>query len=246
MVPAAELVSLPVALIVAVGSAATTAAMRNTNTIPIVMTMVGDPVGRGLVASLAHPGGNITGVTNLSIVLYGKELELLQSAVPNLSRVAIFWDATINLPVRQDMESEAQALGLVPNFLAVKSASDFESALAIATQERAQAFLVIRNGITVSNQTALVNVIAKSRLPALYVGKDFADAGGLMAFGPNTLEIWARVAVHVDKILKGTKPADIPVELPTKFDFVINLKTVKALGLTLPQSVLAQATEVIE
>jgi ABC-type uncharacterized transport system substrate-binding protein len=249
---AAELVRLNVDVIVAPASGAV-AAKKATHTIPIVITHASDPVGLGLVASLAHPGGNVTGLSSFASELGGKLLELLKEAVPGVSRVAVLW-WKLPTPSRIDYDAlllgeiqvAARALRVVLQPLALQGVNDFEWAFSAMTAARADAVIVLRNPLTTTHRTRIVSFAATSRLPAMYSDREFVDAGGLMSYGASIADLWGRAAVYVDKILKGAKPADLPVEQPTKFDLVINLKTAKALGLTLPPSILFQATEVIQ
>ena len=244
---AAELVRLSVDLIVAPGSGAV-AAKKATNRIPIVITY-GDPVGTGLVASLAHPGGNVTGLSGFVSELGGKQLQLLKEAFPTISRVAVLWYPS---GIGQDalllgeMKVAAGASRVTLQPLELRDLNDFAPAFAAIKGKRANGLIVLRNPLTTTHRTRIVNFAAKSRLPAIYGEKEFVDAGGLMSYGVNIADLWGRAAIYVDKILKGAKPADLPIEQPTKFEFVINLKTAKALGLTIPPSLLGRADEVIE
>jgi putative tryptophan/tyrosine transport system substrate-binding protein len=247
----AELVRLNVDIIVAPASGAV-AAKKATNTIPIVITHSSDPVGVGLVASLAHPGGNATGLSSFASELGGKQVELLKEAFPRVSRVAVLW---WNLPhpsgigndalLLEEMKIAAGALRVALQPLELRRVNDFEPVFSAITGERADALIVLRNPLTTTHRTRIVNFAATSRLPAMYGDREFVDAGGLMSYGVNITDLWGRAATYVDKILKGAKPADLPVEQPTTFELVINLKTADALGLTIPPSLLFQATEVI-
>jgi putative ABC transport system substrate-binding protein len=239
---AAELVRLNVDVIVAPGSGAV-AAKNATNTIPIVVTY-GDPVGLGLVASLAHPGGNVTGLSGFASELGGKQLELLKEAFPRVSRVAVLWWKQ-NALMLEDMKVAARALGVTLQPLELRSVDDFEPAFSAIKRERAQALLVVRNPLTVTHRTRIVDFAAKSRLLAMYGDREFIEVGGLMSYGVSIPDLWGRAATYVDKILKGAKPSDLPVEQPTKFEFVINLKTAKQIGLTIPPNVLVRADKVI-
>lgn len=245
---AAELAQLKVDIILTQGTAASRAAKQATSTIPIV-AVAGDLVGAGLVGSLARPGENVTGVTFLGPELSAKRLELLKEAVPGLSRVAALWISVGRTrdtsSVLRETEVAAQALGLQLQILEVREASDLVSALEAATRERAEALIALPAPIRIFGSKALVDLVAKSRLPAMYDTRAFVDAGGLMAYGPSFRDMYHRAAAHVDKILKGTKPGELPVEQPMKFEFVINLKTAQALGLTLPPHLLGFADEVI-
>ena len=250
---AAELVRLNVDVIVAPGSGAV-AAKNATQTIPIVITYVqGDPVGSGLVASLARPGGNVTGLSSFVSELGGKQLELLKEAFPRVSRVAVLWRNRTNPSgIGQDalllgeMKIAAGILRVTLQPTELRRLDDFEPAFSAIKGERANALIVLRNPLTATHRTRIVDFAAKSRLPAMYGDREFVDAGGLMSYGVNIAELWGRAAVYVDKILKGTKPADLPVEQPTKFEFVINLKAAKQIGLTIPPNVLARADRVIK
>ena len=245
---AAELVRLKVDVIVSENTPASLAAKQATATIPIVMMIVGDPVGSGLVASLARPGGNVTGMSVQLPELDAKRLQLLKEVVPKASRVAVLWNPTspITRPQFAEVKAAVQALRVQLESLEVRSPNDFEGAFQAATQRRAGALLVLADSLMVSQRTRVAALAAKSRLPSMSGVSEFAEAGGLMVYGPNVSDIARRAATYVDKILKGAKPADLPVEQPTKFDLVINLKTAKALGLTIPQSVLMRADQVIE
>jgi putative ABC transport system substrate-binding protein len=245
---AAELVSLNITAIITVGTPASLAAKHATTTIPIIMAAVGDPVGTGLVTSLARPGGNLTGLSLLDEELDGKRLDLLKEAVRGLSRVGVLWSATdpgMTLAFHR-VRTAGQTLGLQLLDMAVQDASRFEGAFQVASSGHAQALLVLAQPFTRRHQAQIVDLALRSRLPAMYTLRFFVDAGGLMAYGPSVPDLVRRAAAYVDKILRGAKPADLPVEQPTKFDLVINLKTAKALGLTIPQSVLVRADEVIQ
>ena len=244
---AAELVTLKVDVIVARNTPATLAAQRATTTIPIVMVGPGDPVRLGLVASLARPGGNITGLSLLATELTGKRLELLKEAFPKIARVAMLWnsgDSAMTLRVKE-AETSAQALGVTLQRVGVQDPNDFERAFSTMSSQAADALLVTLDTFTALHQKRILEFAAKYRLPAMYERIDFVEAGGLMTYGPSLSEIFRRAAVFVDKILKGAKPADLPVEQPTKFEFVINLKTAKQIGLTIPPNVLVRADRVI-
>jgi ABC-type uncharacterized transport system substrate-binding protein len=243
---AAELVRLKVYVIVAVSTVAARAAKNATRTIPIV-ALSGDPVETGLVASLARPGGNVTGLASLAPELSTKRLELLKEIVSKVSLVAVLWNPNGPAPVLAFKETQlaAKRLGLLLQSLEVRGPDDFESAFGGAIRERASALLVISDPLTNTHQRRIVELAAKNRLPAIYPIREFVQAGGLMAYAPDRLEQYRRVAYYVDKILKGAKPADLPVEQPTKFEFVINLKTAKQIGLTIPPNVLARADKVI-
>jgi putative ABC transport system substrate-binding protein len=249
---AAELVALKVDVIVVGGSTvAALAAKQATRTLPIVFALAGDPVGSGLVTSLARPGGNVTGLSILAAELVGKRLELLTQAVPGVTRVAVLrLPGALGERTEQDMlkeaEAAARALGVRPQFVEARGPADFDRAFSDMTRARAGALTVLPNNMFVRERRRLVDLAAKNRLPAVYLGREFVDAGGLMSYGPNSADVFRRAATYVDKILKGAKPSDLPVEQPTKFELVINLKTAKALGLTIPPSLLGRADQVIE
>jgi putative tryptophan/tyrosine transport system substrate-binding protein len=245
---AAELVQLKVDIIVVSGSPSTQAAMNATKTIPIVMTNANDPVGIGLVASLAHPGGNVTGLSNVGSDLGGKQLELLKEASPKVSRVAVLSDSAIpgNALWLGEMKVAAEALRITLQPVNVHRPDDFERAFSAIKKEHASALSTLRNGVNNNYRARIVDFAAKSRLPAMYPDREYVEVGGLMSYGPNFPDLFRRAATYVDKILKGVKPADLPVEQPTKFEFVINLKTAKALNLTIPQSVLFRADKVVK
>ena len=247
---AAELVRLKVDIIVAPGTPVAQAAKTATRTIPIVFAGVADPVGTGLVASLARPGGNITGVTPISAELSAKRLELLKETVPRVSRIAVLSTPDYPLPVKtetlKEMEAAARALGVQLQLLEVRGANDFDSAFGAMRKERAGAFTVLPIPMFLDERRRIVDFAAKSRLPAIFHWTEYVEAGGLMSYGADPMALFRRAAVFVDKILKGSKPADLPVEQPMKFEFVINLKTAKQIGLTIPQSVLYRADKVIK
>ena len=245
---AAELVGKKPDVIVAVSEQAALATKSITKTIPIV-AIAGDPVGMGLVASLASPGGSITGLSTIAPEIAGKRLELLKEAMPKLSRVAVLWSPghTAQTVGLKEMQLASQAMGLKLSSLGARSTTEYGDALATAIRKRADALVMIGGDPFGGPPSAqILRLVARRRLPAMYDRKDYVNAGGLMAFGANLPHIYRRAAIYVDKILKGTKPADLPVEQPTKFELVINLKTAKALGLTIPQSVLIRADEVIQ
>jgi ABC-type uncharacterized transport system substrate-binding protein len=248
---ASELVALKVDVIVATSTPAALAAKQATRTLPIVFVGVGEPVTSGLVSSLARPGGNVTGLSVLSPELVGKWLELLKQAVPGVSRVAVLWQpGAMDDRTEEEMfkaaEVAARALGVRLQFIEARGPADFERAFSDMTRARVGALTVRPAPMFVSERRRLVDLAAKNRLPVVYAWREFVDAGGLMAYGPNLADLYRRAATDVDKILKGAKPADLPVEQPTKFELVINLKTAKALGLTIPQSLLQRADEVIQ
>jgi putative tryptophan/tyrosine transport system substrate-binding protein len=245
---AAELVGLKVDVIVTAGPTATRPAKEATTKIPIVMAFDSDPVGSGFVASLAHPGGNITGLSSISAELNGKRLELLKETVPRLSRVAVLGTSTNpgNAQALKETELAAGAFGVKIQYLDVKDPKDIETAFRAARKERADALLVLNSPIFPSHRTQMTEFAVKNRLPVISFSPAFVDGGGLMSYGVRTADLFRRAAVYVDKILKGTKPADLPVEQPTKFEFVINLKAAKQIGLTIPPNVLARADRVLK
>jgi len=246
---ASELAGLKVDLIVAGSPVAARAAKQATSTIPIVMVYVFDPVGVGIVASLARPGGNVTGVAfGAGPEIVGKYLELLREAVPKASRVAVLMnpDSSSSPVLLRETQAAAQALAVTLQLLEVRKADDFEGAFAAMTRERDSALLVLPHPFIFAHARRIVDLAARSRLPAMYPFAEFVEAGGLMAYAANAPDMFRRAAYFVDKILKGAKPADLPIEQPTKFELVINLKTAKALGLTIPPSLLARADQVIE
>ena len=242
---AADLVRLKVDLIVTTGGTATEAAKQATTSIPIVFTQVGAPDKQGFVASLARPGGNITGLTNIAEEVSGKRLELLKETRPKISRVAVLWDSATGRHSSKATEEAARLLGVQIQFLEATERNDFGRAFEAATKGRAGAMTVLSSGIFHTHREALVGLSAKNRLPTVYDHKDYTESGGLMSYGPNVPEMFRRAATYVDKILKGTKPADLPVERPIKFELVINLKAAKLIGLTIPPNVLARADKVI-
>lgn len=245
---AAELVRLQLDVIVAVATPKVRAVQQATKTIPIVMVAVVDPVGAGLVASLGRPGGNTTGLSILSVELSGKRLELLKEVAPGVSHVAVLWNPNNRSNALQLEESTvvAQAMGVTLQPLAVRGPHDVEDAFQAATRGRANALIALDDPAIFIQRARIVALAAKSGLPAVYGLTGFAETGGLMSYGTNMPEHFRRAATYVDKILKGAKPADIPVEQPTTFELQVNLKTAKALGLTIPQSLLLRADRVIE
>ena len=245
---AAELVSLKVDLVVVVGNLRTRAVKEATSTIPIVMVYVLDPVEGGLVASLARPGGNVTGLTfTAGPEIAGKYLELLKEAVPKLSRVAVLSGAAgYTAAYFGEMEAAARGLGLTLQVYDIRDPKEYEGAFAAMSKARAEALLVLATGLNFTHLRRIADLAAKSRLPAVYAFRESVEAGGLMAYATNIPAMFRRAATYVDKIFKGAKPGDLPVEQPTKFDLIINLKTAKALGLTIPPSLLMRAEEVIQ
>jgi ABC-type uncharacterized transport system substrate-binding protein len=246
---AAELVRLKVNVVVAAPSPPAAAARKATATIPIVMIGGGDPVGQGLIASLARPGGNVTGLAYfVGQGIFGKQLALLKEAVPKVRRVAVLWNPAIPTlaPVIGEVKVAAQSLGLQLQPFEARGPSDFDRAFAAMARQRTEALLVITDSTFTTHRTRLADLAIKGRLPSAYTNRQPVDAGGLMSYGPSFADLWRRAAGYVDKILKGAKPADLPVEQPTKFELVINLKTARALGLMLPPSLLGRADEVIQ
>jgi len=248
---AAELVALKVDVIVAGGTPAALAAKQATGTLPIVFAGPGDPVTSGLVTSLARPGGNVTGLSSFAPELVGKCLEQLKQAVPGVGRVAALWQPgglgeRTDKDVLKEAEAAARALGVRLQFVEARGPEDFDRAFSEMTKARAGALTVLPGSMFVNERRRLVDLAAKNRLPAVYPWREGVADGGLMSYGPDLADLFRRAATYVDKILKGAKPADLPVEQPTKFEFVINLKTAKALGLTIPQTLLLRADQVIE
>jgi putative ABC transport system substrate-binding protein len=245
---AADLVRLKVDVIVAAATPGIGAAQRATRTIPIVMAASIDPVGTGFVASLARPGGNITGLDLLSADIAGKRLQLLRETIPGLSRVAILWNPSSSeaAPQWKLTQAAAQTLGMQLQSLEVRRPDEFGSAFQAATKKRAGALIMLDDPLLYTHGTTIVDLAAKSRLPVMYGFREHVRMGGFIVYGASLLDLYRRAATYVDKILKGAKPADLPVEQPTKFELVINLKTAKALGLTIPPSLLARADEVIQ
>jgi putative ABC transport system substrate-binding protein len=249
---AAELVALRVDVIVAPGTPQALAVKQATRTLPIVFAVAGDPVGSGLVTSLARPGGNVTGLSSVTSDLVGKCLEQLTQAVPGVSRVAVLWQpGGFGERAEKDMQKAAElagrTLGVRLQFVEARRPADIDRAFSDMTRARAGALTVLGGGTMLfAERRRLVDLAAKNRLPAVYPWRDFVDAGGLMSYGANFPDLYRRAATFVDKILKGAKPADLPVEQPTKFELVINLRTAKALGLTIPPSVLGRADQMIE
>jgi len=248
---AAELVALKVDVILAEGGTlGPRVAMRATTTIPIVF-VAGDPVGSGLVTSLSRPGGNVTGLSNLAAEVVGKRLELLKQALPGVDRVAVLRQPlALGERVATDMlraaDVAARALGVQPQFIEARGPDEFARAFSAMTSARAGALTVLPSNMFVRERRRLVDLAAKNRLPAVYTSREFVDAGGLMSYGAHQPDLFRRAATYVDKILKGAKPGDLPIEQPTKFELVINLKTAKDLGLTIPPSVLARADDLIQ
>jgi len=245
---AAELAQLPVDVIVALATPSALAAKRVTATIPIVFVLVTDPARRGLIASLPRPGGNVTGMTYLGHEVFTKGLELLKEAVPGISRVAVFMQATdpAQMAIYSEVDAAARVLGVSLHRTGVRSAADLDDAFAAVLRQRAQALLVYPLSLAPASVHKIAEFAVRNRLPTMTVQESYVQAGFLASYGPSIPEQFKRAAVYVDKILRGAKPSDLPVEQPTKFELVINLKTAKALGLTIPQSVLGRADEVIQ
>jgi putative ABC transport system substrate-binding protein len=245
---AADLVRLNVDVIVAAGTLAPLAAKNATATIPIVMTSAGDPLGSGLVSSLARPGGNVTGLSLMSPDLSAKRLGLIEEIVPDIARLAIIWNAENPYPalVFRQTENAARQLKIEVQSLEVRTPDDVNRALGAAVQERANALITVEDPLTQNYRKQIADFAARNRLPTMSGLRDYVDAGGLLSYGPALADLYRRAADYVDKILKGAKPAELPVEQPTKFELVINLKAAKALGLTIPPDMLAIADAVIE
>jgi len=245
---AADLLRLKVEVIVASTAPAALAAQKASRAIPIVVAAAGDPVATGLGESLARPGGNVTGLSPMTAELGGKRLELLTELVPRLSRVAVLWNPQgVGSPLYwKEIQLPARQLGIQLHSLEVRSSNDFDQAFEDATSARAGALFVTGDPVITTNLRRIAGLAAKSRLPSIFQWSEFADAGGLVTYGPDRADLWRRAATYVDKILKGAKPGDLPIDRATRFELVINLKTAKALGITIPQSVLFRADRVIE
>ena len=246
---AAELVRLEVDVIAASPAPATRAAKNATTTIPIVFLGVSDPVGQGLIASLRRPGGNITGVTyGVGSNIFGKDLELLKEVVPKVRQVALLYNPTNpgHQLILDEVKGAARSLGLQLQLLEARGPGEFDAVFSAIARERAGALFVAQDPAFIPRRARLADLAVKNRLPSIFTQREDAEAGALMSYGPSLSDLWRRGATYVDKILKGAKPADLPVEQPTKFELVINLKTAKALGLTIPPSLLARADQVIE
>ena len=246
---AAELVTLNVDIIVTAGIEATVAAKRATNTIPIVgAILAADPVASGLVASLARPGGNVTGLVASPPGITAKQLQFLKEVMPSLDRVAVLWNANNPAKITQlkDVQDVAPTLRLQVLSFEVRRSADFDAAYHAMIAARPDALLVLQEPLAASHSAEIAAFAVEQRLPAMYETRLFTDNGGLMSYGVQSVERYYRAATYVDKILKGASPADLPIELPTLFDFVVNLKTAQAIGLTIPPSVLQQATEILQ
>jgi putative ABC transport system substrate-binding protein len=245
---ASEMVRRQVDLILTRGTPAALAAKSASRTIPVVMAASGDPVGSGLVASLARPGGTVTGLSSALTEVYAKRVELLSELLPKLARIAAIFNMgnPVTSPQWNVVETTARSLGIEAQLLDVRRPEDLPGAFAAAAKQRAQALVVGLDGVTQGNLRPIAELAAKHRLPSIYGAKEYVDVGGLITYGASDHDMYHRAAAFVDKIFKGAKPADLPVEQPTKFELVINLKTAKALGLTIPPSVLQRAEEVIQ
>ena len=243
-----ELLALKVAVIVTAGTPATLAVKKATTSVPLVMTAVGDPVGTGIVPSLSHPGGNITGLTAISTEMDAKRLELLREVVPSVSYIALLWNAGSPLQVlaEKQVQAAAQVLRMRVLSLGVKTEEEIKSALAVMARERPDALLVLADRLLLHHRVLIMEFATRHRLPGVHAYRELVEAGGLMSFGPSYADMHKRAAYFVDRILKGAKPGDLPVERPRTFELVINLKVAKALGLTIPQSVLLRGTEIIQ
>ena len=243
-----ELLALKVAVIVTAGTPATLAVKKATTSVPLVMTAVGDPVGTGIVPSLSHPGGNITGLTAISTEMDAKRLELLREVVPSVSYIALLWNAASPLQVlaEKQVQAAAQVLRMRVLSLGVKTEEEIKSALAVMARERPDALLVLADRLLLHHRVLIMDFATRHRLPGVHAYRELVEAGGLMSFGPSYADMHKRAAYFVDRILKGAKPGDLPVERPRTFELVINLKVAKALGLTIPQSVLLRGTEIIQ
>jgi putative tryptophan/tyrosine transport system substrate-binding protein len=245
---AVELVRLNVDVIIAAGTLAPLAAKRATATIPIVLANAGDPVGSGLVASLAQPGGNITGISMMAPDLGGKRLEMVKEILPDVSRVAVLWNALnpYSALVFRETEVAAQRLSIHIESLEVRGPQDLDVALRGSIAKHARAIVTVEDPLTVGYRGQIAEFLVKNGLPGIFGVREYAESGGLLSYGSNLRELWRQAAGYVDKILKGAKPSELPIEQPTKFELVINLKTAKALGITIPSALLARADELIE
>jgi putative ABC transport system substrate-binding protein len=242
-----ELIAAKVAIIVTAGTPATLAVKKATTSIPVVMIAVGDPVGTGIVSSLRLPGGNITGLTSISPELDGKRLELLREVVPGISHVAVLWNSSSPLQVVAEKQTRAaaDALGMKMLSLGVRSKEDIEEAFGQMLKQRPQALLVLADRLFLHHRERIMAFALEHRLPGVHAYRELVDVGGLMSFGPSYAGMHRRAAIFVDRILRGAKPGDLPVERPASFELVVNLKTAKAFGLTIPESVVLRATEVV-
>jgi len=244
----ADLVRLKVQVIVAVGGSATQAAQQATRTIPIVMSVVIDPLGSGFVSNLARPGGNVTGLSIMAPDLIGKQFEVLKQAVPEIFRVALLWNPANpgSAPQLREAEAAARALGVRLHALQARDPQEIESAFSTMKKERAGAVVVLGDAILLNQRKQIAELAARAHLPSVSGAREYAEAGGLIVYSADFLDLERRAATYVDRILKGAKPGDLPIEQPTKFELIINLKTAKALGLTIPQTLLQRADQIIE
>jgi ABC-type uncharacterized transport system substrate-binding protein len=244
---AADLVQSKVDVILADSTPATRGAMRATSTIPIVMANIADPVGSGLVANLAHPGGNVTGLTQMMVDLSAKRLQLLKETIPRLTRVAVLWNPTTPWHPKaiEDLKAVAPSLSIELNFVSARTPEQFGPAFSAVSRAHAQALYVIEDAFFFAHRMTLFKLASKARLPAMSFNRAYVDADGLMSYGVSYEDLMRRSAGYVDKILKGAKPGDLPIEQPIKYELTVNLKTAKALGITIPESILLRADEVI-
>ncbi|HVO45024.1 MAG TPA: ABC transporter substrate-binding protein [Steroidobacteraceae bacterium] len=244
----AEMVQIKLDVIVVDTTLASQAVKRATSTIPIVMALVADPVASGLVENLAHPGGNVTGVSNMTSELSAKRLQLLKEAIPRVARVTVLWnpDTPFHNDVIEELKAAASPLAIDLNFAGARTPEDIGSAFSAVNRTHAQALYVVGAPLFNTNRATLLKLASRAKLPAMYTLRQYVDEGGLMSYGPDLGDIFRRSAGYVDKILKGAKPGDLPIEQPTKFELVVNLKTAKALGITIPEAVLLGADEVIQ
>ena len=245
---AADLVQRKVDVIVVDTTVAAQAVKRATSTIPIVMALVADPVGSGLVASLAHPGGNVTGLSVMTSELSPKRLQMLKEAIPRVARVAVLWnpDTPFHTKAIEELKAAAPSLSIELNFVSARTPEEIGPAFSAVSRAHAQALYVLGAPLFKTHRTTLLKLASKVRLPTIYTERDFPEEGGLMSYGPNLADVYRRAAGYVDKILKGAKPGDLPIEQPTRFELVVNLKTARTLGLTIPESILVRADEVIK
>jgi putative ABC transport system substrate-binding protein len=244
---AEELIQLKVDVIVATSTPAAQAAKGATSTIPIVMSLVADPVGSGLVANLPHPGGNVTGLSSMVAELSAKRLQLLKETIPRLTRVAVLWNPDMAWHAKgiEDLKAAAPSLSIELSFVGARTPEDFDPAFSVVGRTRAQALYLLDSPLLYVQRMTLAERASKAQLPTIHQSRTYTDAGGLMSYGANYADLMRRSAGYVDKILKGARPGDLPIEQPTKFELVVNLKTAKALGITIPQSILLRADEVI-
>ena len=243
----ADLVERKVDVIVVDSTPAALAVKRATSTIPVVATIVADPVGSGLASSLAHPGGNVTGLSTMQIELSAKRLQLLKEAIPRLSRIAVLWnpDTPFHAKVLENLRAVAPSLSVELSVVGARTPEELTAAFSAISRARAHALYVIGDAFFVTHRMTILKLASKARLPTIYTARQYVDAGGLMSYGANFGDLYRRSAGYVDKILKGAKPGDLPIEQPTRFELVVNLKTAKALGIKIPQSILVRADEVI-